>query len=302
VKLELIRQDALADIRAIGEQALKKILPSEDALAIRDELLANVRTACHQVTTPKEQLSAVNYAKELKAWIAGAEDFQDTINKVILPIQRKSRAMTDAACEPVIKLQTELKAMLTQFTIEEQKRVAREEAERQAKIRAAQAETDRLNREAQERQRKIETDRLEAERLQRLATEQAAAAKNKKQREAAAEAQRLADEAAKNQASQEDLETAAQAEMAAYAAEQDERAAILAPAPEVSRQAGQVTRKVKRWKLQDDSEAIHRLYAANRALVRMEPNAAAIQAICFPENSTPGIDVTWERETQIRGT
>jgi hypothetical protein len=300
MNLELIPQAALEPIKSMKLE--DRITLNPDALAVRDELLETVKKACLQVTNPAEQKTATAYAKELSRWLKDVDANQKAINDLLLPLQRRSKRLSTEASEPVETLLAELKSKLMAFTASEDRRVARENAEREAKIAAAARETDRLNREVEERQRQIEADRLEAERLQRVAAEQVAAAKNKEQREAAAEAQRQADEASKKQASQADIEAVAQAELAAYRQETAERQAMLAPVAVASRQTGQVNRKVKRWKLQADPEAVHRLYAHNRALVRLEANAQAIGLLCFPEPQTPGIEVWFENDVSIRGT
>jgi hypothetical protein len=298
--MELIKADTLSDIKTMAAQYLERIVPSEEVIAIRDEMLATVKVACKQCTTAQEQQTVATYAKELKNWLKQAEDYQETINAIILPIQRKSRQMTNDVCAPAEKLLENLKTMLTAFSVAEERRVRAENEERQRKIREAQAEADRLAREAEKKQREIEAANIEARRLQEEAMRMVLEAKTAKDKQAARVAAKIAQQAALA-VGQAEAEAAAQAEIAAYRAAEQERAATLVQVVEASKQKGLVGGKKKVWSLQDDPEAIHRLYAHNRALVRMEPNASAIQAICMPEMPTPGIDMRWERKTDIRG-
>jgi hypothetical protein len=154
-----------------------------------------------------------------------------------------------------------------------------------------------LNKEAADRQAKLEADRATAARLKREADALAAKAKTGKEKTAAAIAQAKAAEA---EVSQEELEEAARAELEAHEAAEAERAAILEKPAEAAHVKGLVGGRRKKFELEADPEAIHRLYAANRSLVRLEPNAAAILAVCQPEIPTPGLKVWWERKTDIR--
>lgn len=291
----------LGPIKSLKLELEERISIDEDAIAFRDEMLANVEKAVPAlITCPAEQLAGRNNAIELKNWLAEVESRMEEINSELLPLQRRARRLTDEASAPVEKLLKAIKMRLTGFDVREEERVKKEEAERQKKIQEAQAETDRLAREADAAQRKIWEAKIEAKRLQEAAERQAADAKNAKERQAAKLAAKQA-EAAASAISQDEAEQAARAEMQAYQAKEQERQAMLVPVPEASKQTGLVRKKNKKWKLAESPDAIHRLYAANRSLVRLGPNAAAINAIVFPEACPDGLECWWERGTELRG-
>jgi len=257
VSLQLIPQTAVAPIRELKLE--DRIQLDKDALAIRDEMIANAEKAVPAIiTAPDEQLAGRNNAIELKQWLKTAEANMEEINAVLLPLQRRARRLTDEASKPVKELLKSLEMRLTGFALREEARVKREEAERQQKIKEAQELSDRLAKQAAETAQKV--------------------------------------------TSGDDAEAAAQAELEAFNAAEAERAAVIAKPVEASRQAGLVRSKKKKWKLQDTPDAIHRLYKANPSLVRLEVNAAAVQATVFPGAAPDGLECWWEEATIIRGT
>lgn len=117
-------------------------------------------------------------------------------------------------------------------------------------------------------------------------------------------AAKLRDEAAAKALAAEtgDAEAVAMAEQATVAVE----AALYAPKPEAVKVGGMTTKRTPTWELVD----IHKLYAARPDLCHIEPNKAAIKAICVPrfpeksdevdETSVPGIKQWWQSSTSTR--
>ena len=69
--------------------------------------------------------------------------------------------------------------------------------------------------------------------------------------------------------------------------------AIAAPEPEENRAKGQSVRKKLCWEVVD----IQALAKARPELVRMEPNAAAINAVCNPNLPVPGLSLWFEEKS-----
>ena len=86
------------------------------------------------------------------------------------------------------------------------------------------------------------------------------------------------------------------AEEAAKAAVEAERQAALVPVAESNKAKGTIVRREVAWKCID----VHALYQARPELVRVEPNAAAIRSVCFPEMPVPGLKLWWETKVTAR--
>jgi len=102
------------------------------------------------------------------------------------------------------------------------------------------------------------------------------------------EEQARAAELAKLQARQDALKTNAAKEKV----EVKIQATIAAPLPEAVKARGTISRKVLKWEVTD----IKALYAARPELCHVEPNAAAIKAVCSAKLEVPGLRL-WEEET-----
>ena len=88
----------------------------------------------------------------------------------------------------------------------------------------------------------------------------------------------------------------ANAEMALEAAEERERAVVIAPLPEPVKARGAATGQ----KMVIEVIDVKALFAARPDLCRIEANLAAIRATCFPETPVPGLKLTWVSKTTIR--
>jgi len=95
---------------------------------------------------------------------------------------------------------------------------------------------------------------------------------------------------------EQDLLNAIAAEEAAKAAVEAERQAALVPVAESNKAKGTIVRREVAWKCID----VHALYQARPELVRVEPNAAAIRSVCFPEMPVPGLKLWWETKVTAR--
>lgn len=114
--------------------------------------------------------------------------------------------------------------------------------------------------------------------------------------EARLAAEQAAQAAASNLTSEAELQAAIAQEAAAKLAEQAWRDKVVAPLPSAAKAKGASTRRTMKVEILD----LHALYRANPALVRLEPNLAAIKAICVPELQVDGIRTWWETDTSIR--
>jgi len=99
----------------------------------------------------------------------------------------------------------------------------------------------------------------------------------------------------KSESKRIEAEEKARLDLAAEAkTDQDFHSVMAAPIVEESRARGQQMRKVLRWQVTD----IAALANARPDLVRMEPKASAIQAVCIPEmpNLPPGLRLWWDEK------
>lgn len=134
-----------------------------------------------------------------------------------------------------------------------------------------------------ERRRVAEEERKRAEEVERLNRERLAAEEK---------ARKLAEKA--ETPKQEDA--AEEAAAAAFLAEQQVQAAIIAPLPQVAKAAGMSTRKVMRWEVTD----INALVKARPDLCKIEAKGSAILAVCVPEVPVPGLKLWWETTINTR--
>ena len=111
-----------------------------------------------------------------------------------------------------------------------------------------------------------------------------------------AQAERDARQAQASMTSEQDLERAVQAEADAKQAAEAAYATILAPQPQAARAVGMALKTKLCWECED----VHKLYAAARHLVRLEPNKSAIQACVTATMKIDGLRVWEETQTQFR--
>lgn len=242
----------------------------------RQELLESAALII-TITSPEDQVEAVEAAAALKQWTKDLDTARVAIKRPILDAGNIVEALAKEAAAPAIKEAKRIEGLLVDF--HQQQEAAR---------RKALAEQERIEREA--REKREATERAEKARLdeierQRLAAErQAIEARSKKAREAAAaEAKRL-------------TELQESEELASEFKTEEPIPDFVAP-PEVVKPTGGTVKAVIKFEVTD----IKKLYAAHPELVELVAKTQAINYFL----STPGRDLSnipglkaWE-ETKV---
>lgn len=159
---ELIEIGAVAPSEAMaGEfvQALalyeQRVNLSEAAITLRDRLLC-LTAGIVRVSTPQERDTAVEMAGAVRKELKAAEAAKSTIKR---PVDRVGAKILDCHREfadPLTEDLNRIGRLVSAFTIAEEARVRREEADRQRRLREAAAEEERLARERAAAQAKLD--------------------------------------------------------------------------------------------------------------------------------------------------
>ncbi len=198
---------------------------------------------------------AANVCRDIRRHLKAVEDTRKTLTAPLLDAQRLIKGVADDHVQPLKDELTRLEGLATGWQLAEQKRVEAEERARQEEI------------------ARLEKEKIEAE--ARAAQEAASVAP----------AGAVDDEEASNR------EQAAKREAEALAAQQ--RAVIVAPAPELVKARGQRMQRVLRYEVLD----IRAVYAARPELCSVEIKPAAVLATCDPALPVPGLKLWWEEKT-----
>lgn len=262
----------------------------EDLLAYSSEFTV--------ATTTAQANSLGEIARNIRTFVKSVRDMGMGLRRPLKAAQDRIKAIEDDYLAPLEQEQARLERIAGDWAASERRRVAAEEAARQAEIRrleairlaaeqAAWAEAElvaRENREAEERARAAEAKITNAKQL-------AAALK--------------AEEARKAEAARQQAIADAEAEKARLANEAAQ-AAIRAPLPEQHKIGGMTTKREMCYEVTD----LAALVKARPELCKIEAKPSAIRAVCVPKflpssderdtTSVPGLTLWWADSTSTR--
>ena len=238
------------------------------------ELITVLVTENGIFTTEEAQSQSYALSNELvEITVVNSPETQEAATKVAVAGQafvKEVEASRKAVKAPVLELAKRIDTLADELSAPVKGEMVRVGA---LVAKFQQAEAERVKREREDREKK-ELAAMEAARLAAQKEREAVAAMN--------------DEAS--------LAKAVAAEEEAKRKEKEMYATLTAPAPAAIKAKGSATRTVLKFEVTD----IHALYAANRALVKLEPNTAAIKAICVAGQEIPGLKVWEEQATSFR--
>lgn len=281
------------EVAIIGAPALPVFQPSLSAEAIAEKDNALATSALIGKVTNREENDAANNARKGLREISGLLDRQrKKLTEPFVEAQRLLIRIVEPHIDELKREDGRLELLVKDFALAEQRRIreeqeaqqrelARIEAERQAELRRIQEEQERKEREAREAR----------EAAERAASE----ARSKKEREAAAKALQEAE------AKRKEAEAAAAlaAQEAQLVNEQANLSARIESKPvEITRSAGQTTKKV--WKITQIND--FQLVRARPDLVRkIEWDIVAIKQLLADGVKLPGVTAEEDLSVGVRG-
>jgi len=248
-------------------------------------------------TTPTEAQAVSTAARSLQTHIKSVQEMGLKLRRPVTEWAKLVKTIEDSYLAPLLAEKKRFERLVDDWTASERRRVAREEAARQAEIQRLDRERRELERKAQEEAERVARANREAEDRARQAE---ALISNKRQLAAAMKAEEARKiEAARQQA----IADAAQEE--ARKASEAAQAAIRQAPPTQQKIKGMATKRTMAYEVTD----LKALYAARPELVTLELNKAAVRAILVPnvlpesdakDLSVPGIVTWWQDQTSTR--
>jgi len=257
--------------------SLSEIRISEEAVNQRDLLVMDARKI-ERATSAVEADALAAVAQSIKTVLKTTRATGLELRRPVNDVAAKVKGIEDEFCGPLEDELKRLERIASDFAAAERRRVAAEQAARQAEVM-----------------------RLERE---RLAAEQAAAEQARKAAAAAAavNTQRQMDSALKAE------QKAAVATESARAASEAVQMAIRQPLPQVFKPTGLSSRRDVHYEVAD----LQSIAKARPDLVKIELNRAAVRAICVPRfakdsdevdtTTVPGLRLFWADVTSTRAT
>lgn len=273
-------------MKAIQLLGTAEIAISSDAASARDALVFE-SAGISEIVTVEDLSTATETMRKLKDCTARVESCRAEVKAPVLDWGRKIDSLAKTFVESVDKEIARLRGLMNAYAVEQKRKADEAEKARQAELKRIEDE----KRAAEDAERKRQAEVAEAEASAKKAAEAEANAFSEEDEATAKKEREESERVAAQKQAEAETERLRQVELS----EQQAKASVLPVA--AIKPSGLTIKEV--WKFEVVN--IDEVYASNPTFVRMEVNAAAVNAaIRSGARTIPGLKIWSETETGVR--